>query len=84
MKLKNVMEIIDQKVSFEKRESGLLKSDHFPDMHAGENLLKTKEEAWELAERFAKATGEDYVNIYVVDQTFSPVNGYAKKKLKAY
>jgi hypothetical protein len=89
MKLKEAISIITEKekgfmVSFEKRTGGILASDHFPDKHAGEDLIATEKYAWELAERFAKATDDTYVNIYVVDNNFSPVIGYEEKKLKSY
>jgi len=35
-------------VDFEHRTNGMLISGHFPDKHAGEPLIKTEEEAWEL------------------------------------
>jgi hypothetical protein len=89
MKFQEALDIINKKeksymVSFEVRERGFLRSDYFPDKHADELLIPTEEEAWDLAERFAKATGSDVVNIYVIDNTFSPVKGYDKKKLKSY
>ncbi len=89
MKYEEALEIIENKekgfmVSFEKRKGGLLISDYFPDKHDGEDLIKTEEEAWDLAERFSKATGDDIVNIYVIDHTFSPVSGYSNKKLKTH
>lgn len=89
MKLKEALKIINTKekgymVSFEVQEGSVLRSDHFPDLHAKEPLIPTEAEAWELAERFANATGDDVVNVYVIDNTFSPVPGYSSKKLKAY
>lgn len=71
-------------VSFEKVENGVLVSNHFPDKHAGEELIKTEEEAWKLAEAFAKATDDTYVNIYVLNADFSPVKGYDKRAFKRY
>ncbi len=71
-------------VSFEKRERGVLCSGYFPDKHADEPLIKSETEAWYLANKFAQATCDNYVNIYVIDHTFSPVKGYANKKLKSY
>jgi hypothetical protein len=87
MKFQEALDIINKKekgymVSFEVRERGVLRSDHFPDKHAGELLIPTEEEAWILAEKFANSTGSDVVNIYVIDNTFSPVKGYDKKKFK--
>ena len=89
MKFQEALDIINVKengymVSFEVRERGVLRSDHFPDKHANELLIPTEEEAWNLAERFAKATGSEVVNIYVIDHAFSPVKGYTNKKLKTY
>ena len=71
-------------VSFEVREHGILRSDHFPDKHAGEQLIKTEDEAWELAMRFHKAAGDDYVNIYVTDQDFHPVKNYNEKRMNKW
>lgn len=91
MKMQDAMKIIiDHEsgfmVNFEKisndGEGSIMKSDYFPDRHADENLIKTEEEAWELARRFADAVNpKEYVNIYVIDQTFSPVKGYTNKEL---
>lgn len=91
MKMKDAMAIIDIAesgfmVTFEKVEGesgGILASDHFPDKHAGEPLIKTEHEAWELANRFARATHPDkIVNIYVIEQDFVPVKGYAGKIIR--
>jgi hypothetical protein len=71
-------------VSFETRKGGCLHSDHFPEKRAGEKLIETEEEAWRLAERFSRATGNEVVNIYVTDETYSPVKGYKSKILKPY
>ena len=59
-------------------------SHHFPDKHGGEPLIKTEEEAWRLANRFASATGNDIVNIYVVDSQWSPVKDYNLKRIRKY
>ena len=85
MKLKEAMDIIETKekgfrVHFEIREGSTLRSDFFPERE--EDLIKSEVEAWELAKRFAKAVDPKiYVNIYVTDETFSPVQGYDLKKL---
>ena len=87
MKYEKAMAIINTKrqpkgymVSFEKVNGGILASDHFPDKHAGEPLIKTESEAWTLAQKFANATEpEEYVNIYVIDDNFNPVNKYFEK-----
>ena len=88
MKFQEALDIINVKekgymVSFDVIDGVVLKSDYFPDKHANELLIPTEEEAWDLAERFAKATGSEVVNIYVIDQNFSPVKGYTDKKLKS-
>lgn len=70
-------------VTFEKVEGRLLKGDYFPDKHAKEALIPTEEAAWELAKKFANATsGDEYVYIYVVNQDWKPVEGYAKKMIR--
>ena len=86
MKLEKALEIIGEReekiefsesgfmVDFERHERPFLRSDHFPDKHGGELLISDEQKAWELAEKFAKATGDDIVNIYVVDSNFSPVS----------
>ena len=89
MKFQEALDIINLRekgymVSFERRNDGLLISDYFPDKHADELLIPTVEEAWDLAERFSKATDSDIVNIYVIDNTFSPVAGYSEKMFKKY
>lgn len=66
-------------VSFEWKNGCVLVSDHFPDKHAGEKLIETEEEAWELARRFAAQTVGKCVNIYVTKQDFTPVEGYRTK-----
>lgn len=69
-------------VHFERREDGLLVTDYFPDKHAGEPMIATEEEAWELAQKFAAATVDRCVNVYVVGANFSPVKGYEGRKIK--
>ncbi len=61
-------------VDFERHVESFLRSDHFPDKHGGELLISDEQKAWELAEKFAKATGDDIVNIYVVGSNFCPVS----------
>jgi len=82
------MKIINGKkgymVSFEVKEGGVLRSDYFPDKHAGETLIASEETAWILAEQFAEASDDNHVNIYVIDETFSPVRGYSERKMKVY
>ena len=71
-------------VEFEHRIDGMLRSSHFPDKHAGEPLIKTEEEAWELARNFAEILPQEYVNIYVIKENFFPVECYEEKKLRKY
>lgn len=88
MKMQDAMDIIKDHesgfmVHFEQvskgGEGGIMRGDYFPDN--GE-LIKTEELAWELAKRFAAAVNpKEYINIYVIDQTFSPVSGYDDKKM---
>ena len=70
-------------VSFEWRRGGMLESDHFPDKHAGENLIETEEEAWILAQKFAEQTTGKVVNIYVIKgNDFTPVKGCKNRIIK--
>lgn len=69
-------------VSFEWREDGMLRSDHFPDVHGGEPPLPTEKEAWMLATKFALATRGKTCNLYVIEYpSFTPVKGYESKKI---
>ena len=86
MKMAEAMAIIDSDdhkpgfmVSFERAGDGFLRGDYFPDKHAGEPLIPTEEEAWEIARKFASKTYGRCVHIYVVDSTFSPVKDYKDK-----
>ena len=92
MKIKDALELIEEHkkpinpgymVSFEVRVSGILRSDHFPDPHDGEPLIKTESKAWDLATEFSKVSTCN-VNIYVTDQTFSPVKDYKERMLNKY
>lgn len=66
-------------VSFERCGDGFLRGDYFPDKHAGEKLIFTEEEAWELAVKFANKMKGKAVNIYVTGSNFVPVSGYELK-----
>ena len=86
MKLQEAMDIINNKpegymVDFEWCGDGLLRSDHFPDKHAGEQLIPTEWEAWGLASRFARATKGKTCNICVTDHNFNPVEGYKSREI---
>lgn len=67
------------RVHFERVEGKFLVSDYFPEFN--EPLIETEERAWNLAEQFALATYERMVNVYVVDDRFCPVAGYATRKI---
>lgn len=69
-------------VSFEWKDGCILGSDHFPDKHAGEKLIETEEEAWELARKFARKTKGKCVNIYVIKSDFTPVEGYKSQYME--
>ena len=92
MKINRALELIEEHertpkpgymVSFEVREAGMLRGDHFPDQDGGEPLIKTESKAWDLATQFSEVSSCN-VNIYVTDQTFSPVKGYKEKMLNRY
>jgi len=86
MKMQEAMDIINNKpkgfmVHFEWCGDGFLRTDYFPDKHAGESLIPTEHEAWELADRFARVTKGKTCNIYVVDSQFIPVKDYEIRKI---
>lgn len=85
MKYREALDIINKKhgymVEFDHAGDGFLRSDNFPDKHAGEPLIQTEEEAWMLARKFANNTFGKCVNIYVVDYKFIPVEGYLDRKI---
>ena len=89
MKMVDALKIISEgirpkgyMVNFEWVDGSCLRSDYFPDKHAGEPLIANEEEAWRLASEFAKNTVGKYVNIYVVDNKFNPVPGYRSRKIE--
>ena len=91
MKMREAQDIIENGlrhgyiVHFERREDGMLCSDHFPDKHAGEPAIPTEEQAWHLASMFAAATRPRCVNFYVVNyRDFTPVRGYRERIIDAY
>ena len=69
-------------VSFEWKKGGMLHSDHFPDKHDGEPLIPTEKEAWLLASEFAKKMRGKVVNLYVIKDDFTPVDGYKEKYIE--
>jgi hypothetical protein len=72
------------RVEFEKIESGVLVSDHFPDND--EPTIPSANEAWQLATLFAHAgKKKGIVNVYVIHgDDYTPVAGYKEKELNIY
>jgi len=88
MKMQEAKDLMNNKprgfmVSFDWYGDGFLTSDHFPDKHAGEKLIRSEHEAWELARDFARATKGRTCNLYVIDSEFKPVNGYRDRKINS-
>jgi len=89
MKFNDALAIIEKEcecdkgymVSFEWKKGCMLLSDYFPEKYDGEPLIKTEEEAWELARKFAAKTRGKCVNVYVVGYNHVPVDGYEGKKI---
>ena len=68
------------RVTFERRERGLLVSDHFPERD--EKGYESEHEAWGAALRFSRVDPLKYVNIYVINaKDWRPVGGYRDKML---
>jgi len=97
MELKEAMKMIANgwiqrpkgfRVRFERRQGDQWISDTFPS--EGEALLTSDVMAWELARRFAEATGKggtgeaegEISSITVVDHTGSPVNFYGTDAIR--
>lgn len=85
MKMQEAMDILHNKpkgfrVHFEWCGDGFLRSDYFP--NHGEPLIPTEAEAWELTERFARATQGKTCNLYVVSHDFRPVPGYKARMIE--
>lgn len=81
MKYQDAIDLINKDdsgymVHFEWIECQILRGDYFPDKHAGEDLIKSMDDAWDLAKKFAAKTKGKTCNIYVVDQDFKPVVNY--------
>ena len=86
MKYEDALKIINEgeagfMVCFERKKEGVFFSDYFPDVFAKEKLIETKEEAWELAQKFAVKTKGECINIYVVNRDFVSVDGYTSRIL---
>ena len=98
MKYEDALNIIDPRpdiedtgdyaVTFECQEGSVLRSDHFPDLHAGEKPIVGLKSAWQHAKKFAACTDDSIVNVYVIHalgkNRFSPVKGYDAQLLKRY
>lgn len=87
MKMQQAMDLMNNKpagfmVSFEWCGDGMLRSDHFPDKHTGEQLIPTEWEAWELARTFAKVMRGKVCNLYVVGSDFVPVKDYDSRRIE--
>ena len=84
MKMREALDIIDGKprgymVSFERREGCMLGSGHFPDKYAGEPLIESEWQAWDLARRFAATAPPEYIHICVIGHDFVPLKGYRER-----
>jgi len=87
MKLKKAQEIIKASardgfivVFYRFYEPGKTVFDFFPEMD--ESPIKTEDEAWELAKKFAEKTFDYCLDIYVYDENFTPVKEYKKKMIR--
>ncbi len=70
------------RVSFERREGGMLVSDHMPERD--EAAIGTLDEAWTCAERIDRSAPDTIVNIYVVDGLWRPAPGYRSRMLRKH
>ena len=71
------------RVTFEERKDGMLCSDFFPER--GEPPIAELDEAWELAEKWAKVDPDRFVNIYVINGlNWSPVPDYQRRMFNSY
>jgi len=69
-------------VSFEWVRGGMLVSDHFPDKKAGEDLIDSEEDAWNLAKMFAEKTKGRTVNLFVISSDYRPVASHDEMYIK--
>ena len=85
MKMIEAMRIIQSPqgymVHFQQVVGNRLRSDWFPDKHAGEPLIETEDEAWRLAKAFSCRTFGTAVDIYVIGADFVPVYGYKSRAI---
>ena len=86
MKMQEAIDIMNDKpkgfmVHFEWRDGKFLRGDYFPDKHAGEQLIESEDEAWRMAEKFAKKMQGKIVNVYVVNSMFCPISNYRERMI---
>lgn len=90
MKMQEALDIIENApkpagfmVHFEWAGDGFLRSDHFPDVRAGEPPIATEDEAWQIAAQFAAKKRKRCVNVYVIRrEDFTPVHGYRERMIE--
>lgn len=69
------------RVNYEEIEGCILRGGFFPERD--EEPFKTEAEAWTMAQRFAEAAPQRFVDIYVIGaHDFVPVDGYDAKMLR--
>lgn len=90
MRLSEAQKLIDKyhdrqgyRVHFELRQHHILETDYFPN-DIDEPLFLSADDAWVMAEQFARATNSNYVNIFVVDAHYQPVSDYRERILRPY
>ena len=91
MKLEEVLSIIENNKPrndkgfivhfYYKHINGEIESDYFPEIHSGEELIKTEELAWSLANKLA-ICNKKYFNLYVTNQDNVPVLGYVNRIIR--
>jgi hypothetical protein len=74
-----VNEPVGYYVRFERADKGMLYTEYFPEKY--EDPIRSEEEAWALAARFAAATRGRCINIFVVDTKWYPVPGYRERTI---
>jgi len=88
MKMQEALRIINKNsvgymIHFAKIDGHTSVSDYFPDKTYDEKLFPNEEEAWWWAAIFANSTpAEEYVNIFVVDDKYCPVEGFEEKRIR--
>ena len=72
----------EYRVAFERRENGMLVSDHMPDND--ETPIGSEREAWDLAADINRCAPQAIVNIYVIRHDFKPVMDYRERMYRRY